>query len=255
MRLEMQIEIASGLKSASQIVRCVTECWGAESLYCAACDTSRLQRTRANTEAGDFTCGNCDARYEMKAGKSWNENRIPDAGYDAMMRAITSERVPNLLVMQYTPGWCVSNLMLVPSFFFTASAIEQRPPLGPKARRAGWVGCNILLRAIPAQGRLRLVKDGVAANPRDIRNSFAALKPLSSIPVRLRGWTLDVWNIVNRLGREFVLHDVYRFENHLQQLHPDNRNVRPKVRQQLQVLRDLGFLAFGGAGRYVRTKV
>ena len=255
MRLEMQTDVAHGLKSGSQIARCVTECWGGQNLYCAACNASTLQRTRANTEVGDFTCTTCDARYEMKAGRTWNEHRIPDAGYHAMMRAINSERVPNLLVLQYTPHWFVANLMLVPSFFFTSSAIEKRPPLGPKARRAGWIGCNILLKAIPAQGRLRMVQDGVPADPHHVRQFFAALRPLSRIPVQLRGWTLDVWNVVNRLGLEFVLQDVYRLENELQQLHPGNRNVRPKIRQQLQVLRRFGFLTFSGAGRYVRTSI
>jgi type II restriction enzyme len=32
------------------------------------------------------------------------------------------------------------------------------------------------------------------------------------------------------------------FTRELEQLHPDNRHVRDKIRQQLQVLRDLGFL-------------
>ncbi len=31
---------------------------------------------------------------------------------------------------------------------------------------------------------------------------------------------------------------------------PANRNVQPKIRQQLQVLRDMGFVEFLGAGRY-----
>jgi len=36
----------------------------------------------------------------------------------------------------------------------------------------------------------------------------------------------------------------------LQELHPANRHVRDKIRQQLQVLRDLGFVEFLGGGRY-----
>jgi type II restriction enzyme len=33
-------------------------------------------------------------------------------------------------------------------------------------------------------------------------------------------------------------------------LHPDNRHVRDKIRQQLQVLRNLGLVEFLGRGRY-----
>ncbi len=47
---------------------------------------------------------------------------------------------------------------------------------------------------------------------------------------------------------EFSLDDVYAHEATLAALYPDNRNVRPKIRQQLQVVRDWGWLAFNGRG-------
>jgi type II restriction enzyme len=84
---------------------------------------------------------------------------------------------------------------------------------------------------------------------------------LKDISVTQRGWTLDVLNIVRRLcevgtprrgvrGRlgpavptnTFTTADVYAFERELEKLHPDNRHVRDKIRQQLQVLRDAGLL-------------
>jgi len=69
--------------------------------------------------------------------------------------------------------------------------------------------------------------------------------------IRDRGWTLDVLTAIRRLRRsEFSLADAYSFEGDLAKLHPDNHNVRPKIRQQLQVLRDLGFLEFLGNGQY-----
>jgi hypothetical protein len=41
------------------------------------------------------------------------------------------------------------------------------------------------------------------------------------------GWTLDVLNIVRRLGKaEFKNEDVYAFDRELEKLHPDNRHVR-----------------------------
>jgi type II restriction enzyme len=43
---------------------------------------------------------------------------------------------------------------------------------------------------------------------------------------------------------------LYAFEARLKALHPKNQNVRPKIRQQLQVLRDLGLLRFGAKGNY-----
>jgi type II restriction enzyme len=47
-----------------------------------------------------------------------------------------------------------------------------------------------------------------------------------------------------------TLQDVYAFTAQLQTLHPDNRHVPDKIRQQLQVLRDLGLVEFLGGGRY-----
>ena len=44
--------------------------------------------------------------------------------------------------------------------------------------------------------------------------------------------------------------DVYKFDAKLAKLHPANRHVRDKIRQQLQILRDLGLLEFLGGGEY-----
>lgn len=67
-------------------------------------------------------------------------------------------------------------------------------------------------------------------------------------------WLLAVMTAVEAIGRpEFTLDDVYAHEASLSALYPDNNNVRPKIRQQLQVLRDRGWLAFNGRGVYRRT--
>jgi len=49
---------------------------------------------------------------------------------------------------------------------------------------------------------------------------------------------------------ESTIQDVFAFAAHLQRLHPANRHVRDKIRQQLQVLRDLGLIEFLGRGGY-----
>jgi type II restriction enzyme len=56
---------------------------------------------------------------------------------------------------------------------------------------------------------------------------------------------------VESLGkREFTLDEVYAFERHLGGLYPGNQNVRPKIRQQLQFLRNRGFVDFVSRGSY-----
>src|SRR5437763_638252 len=111
--------LAAGYKSRSQIARVVTENWAARNLYCAVCEIATVTPTSVNTRAVDFYCEGCSAKYQLKSGCHWNDQRIPDAGYDAMMAAIKGGNAPNLLVLQYTQDWMVKNLLLVPSFFFT----------------------------------------------------------------------------------------------------------------------------------------
>ena len=67
----------------------------------------------------------------------------------------------------------------------------------------------------------------------------------------LTDWTLDIFDCVKRInGDRFILADVYRFEDELARLHPRNNNVKAKIRQQLQVLRDKGLVKFYGNGQY-----
>jgi type II restriction enzyme len=169
-----------------------------------------------------------------------------------MVRAIRENRTPNLFALEYEPSdWAVVNLILIPSFAFPLSAIEKRKPLAAHARRAGWVGCNILLDAIPADARIAIVRAGNSISPKIVREQYLKVLPFEKLTPEKRGWTLDVLNALRRLGKtEFALSDVYAAEHGLARLHPANRHVRPKIRQQLQVLRDLGFVQFLGGGEY-----
>ena len=82
-------------------------------------------------------------------------------------------------------------------------------------------------------------------------DAVTRIRKLAEVPPSVRGWTLDVLRAVRRLGKsQFSLGDVYDFESELQIAHPLNRNVRPKIRQQLQVLRDLGLIEFATRGTY-----
>lgn len=50
--------------------------------------------------------------------------------------------------------------------------------------------------------------------------------------------------------KDFTLDHIYRFEELLARKHPDNHNVKDKIRQQLQMLRDNGITEFTGRGHY-----
>jgi type II restriction enzyme len=251
MNLQCRAELGLNYKAGSQIARVISEDWCRRELYCAACSSDRLSPSRANTPAIDFVCPECDQCFQLKSFKTWSQKKIPDAAYDSMLRAIRSDRVPNLLVLQYSADWLVKNLVLVPRVFFSETVIEKRPPLNLKARRAGWVGCNILLDRIPRDGKIPVVANGSAVAERQVRQEFSRIRKLAEVPPAVRGWTLDVLTAIRKLAKaRFSLKELYELESYLQNIHPQNRNIRPKIRQQLQVLRDLRLIEFTSPGNY-----
>ncbi len=216
MQLSMNPSLADCYRSRSQCARVVTEDWAARNLYCPACTSDKLVQAPNNARAVDFNCSLCCAAYQLKSGRGWSEHRIPDAGYEAMIRAIQSDNVPNLLVMQYSLTWKVRNLLLVPSFFFAETAIDRRAPLSPNARRAGWVGCNILLSAISSEGKIRLVTDEAVEDRRLVRALYERIKPIAELKGGLR-MALNVLRMVHKVGKpQFKLDDVYGFESGFQ---------------------------------------
>ena len=94
----------------------------------------------------------------------------------------------------------------------------------------------------------------VARRPRaEVRDRWGASLFLRDAGQSARGWLIEVMKAVEDIERpEFTLAEVYTFEPRLAALFPRNHNVRPKIRQQLQVLRDVGWLEFTGKGTYRR---
>jgi len=242
-------------KSASRRARIGTESWGAAHFFCPACESPRLDVAPGNTVAVDYFCPACNSPFQLKSQSKPIGSRIVDAAYSEMKRAILEDRTPNLLVLHYDlDTWAVRTVLLVPHFAFALSSLERRKPLAPTARRAGWVGCNILLDKIPVHARISVVSEGASRTPSEVRHSYNRLRPLEKLQVEKRGWTLDVLKVVQSLGKpEFTLADVYSRADELAKLHPNNRHVRDKIRQQLQILRDLGLLRFLGDASYRLT--
>jgi type II restriction enzyme len=252
MHLRLPTEGLQNYKSASQRARVGTEAWGAENFFCPACESPRLTPSPRGTPAIDYFCPNCDSPYQLKSQSKPIGAKIVDAAYSEMKRAILEDRTPNLFVLHYDlDAWAVRTVLLVPHFAFALSAVERRKPLASTARRAGWVGCNILLDKISIHARISVVNEGTPLTTREVRSSYNRLRPLEKLQVEKRGWTLDVLQVVQSLGKmEFTLADVYAHAGSLAKLHPNNHHVRDKIRQQLQVLRDLGLLEFLGGGDY-----
>jgi type II restriction enzyme len=250
--LHLPVQGLDRYKSASQRARIGTEAWGALNFFCPVCKSPRLDIAPRNTVAVDYRCPKCDSPFQLKSQSKPFGTKIVDAAYSEMKRAILSDRTPNLYVLHYDlTQWAVRTVILIPHFAFALSVIECRPPLGPDARRAGWIGCNILLNKIPEDARITIVESGKVLPASDVRRAYKRLRPLENLKVEKRGWTLEVLNVVRSLNKkEFSLADVYAHADDLAKLHPKNAHIPDKIRQQLQVLRDLNLLEFLGSGSY-----
>jgi type II restriction enzyme len=255
MDLDFDRRLGQAYRSGAQRIRRMSEDWFARQMYCAACGNTALQPHPNNARGNDFFCTACPAQYELKSGKSALGPTVPDGAYDTMVRRLEQQGGgPHLALLQYCPDrLCVRDLVLVPAPLLTKDMIVRRPPLGPAARRAGWVGCNIRIGDVPAAGRISVIQNGEAAPPARI---VAGMRRAAAVggSLETRSWLVETLRCIDQLGRDFTLAELYAFEPAFRTRFPSNRHIRPKLRQQLQRLRDAGLIAFLGAGRYRREQ-
>lgn len=221
-------------------------------MFCPNCGNPTLSRFPANRPVADFFCEGCGDEYELKSQAKSFGRKVADGAYKTKIERLASDNAPNLVLLQYDrQERQVRNLRVVPRFFFVPSMIERRKPLGPTARRAGWVGSNILLERIPESGRVPVIAEGLILERSTVLEAWKRLRFLEARRGDARGWLLAVMNSVEQIGKsDFSLSEVYAFENDFKAIFPQNNNVRPKIRQQLQVPRDAGRIEFLGKGRY-----
>ena len=245
-------EDAAAFTSGAQKARVWTENWVLRQMYCPACGEKPLNDYLNNKPVADFYCGLCNEDFELKSTKGKFGKKVNDGAYATMMQRLQSDSVPSLMLLRYTAAdKMVRDLSVIPKQFFVTDLIERRKPLADTARRAGWVGCNILIDKVPKAGRIELVTNNIAVPKDTVLQRWSKTQFLRGQSLMKKGWVLDVLNCVEEIGRaEFTLDDVYKFENYLGELHPENNNVKPKIRQQLQVLRDAGVIEFVARGRY-----
>ncbi len=172
--------------------------------------------------------------------------------FEQKCERLAASNNPNLFLLNYDfRQRSVTNLFVVPKHFFVREIIEERKPLASTARRAGWVGSNILLNQIPQSGKIFIVRAG-QLEPKDrVLANWNRTLFLRDEGQEARGWLIEVMKCVDAIGqREFQIDDIYAFEQQLGRLYPSNQNIRPKIRQQLQFLRDRGYLDFVSRGNY-----
>lgn len=253
MTFDFNIKLAENYHSNSQKSRVLTEDWVERNLYCPICGKPYINRYENNHPTGDFYCEDCSSDFELKSKESNSDKlskTIADGEYSTMISRITSLRNPNFFFMTYK-NYEVNNFVLIPNHFFTPQIIIKRNPLGPNARRAGWIGCNIDISSIPDSGKIFIVKNQLEIDHNIVISNYAKTKNLQTKNLDSRGWLLDTLSCIERIKeKDFTLNQVYNFEEELKLKHPDNNFIKDKIRQQLQYLRDKGFIEFISPGHY-----
>ena len=252
MDLTLPANIATLYTSNSQRMRVMTEHWVGSSIFCPNCGNS-LHNFTNNTPVADFYCQTCAEEYELKSKHGSMGSTIIDGAYSTMIERLTANNNPNFFFLTYDKtSYKVRNFLTIPKYFFVPDIIQVRNPLGPTARRAGWIGCNIVMTSIPELGKIFYVQNGIPKRRDEVLerwNRTQFVKKTGNIEAK--GWLLDVLVCVEKIKKtEFSLEEVYAFEQYLKTKHPLNNNIKAKIRQQLQFLRDKKVIEFIGRGRY-----
>ncbi|MDY0117178.1 MAG: DpnI domain-containing protein [Sulfurimonadaceae bacterium] len=252
MNLNLYSIKADNYNSNSQKIRVLTEDWVNEFIYCPNCG-GIISEYANNKPVADFFCPKCKEDYELKSKKDKIGNKIVDGAYATMIERLQSESNPNFFFLTYDKQtYDVSNFIVIPKHYFIPEIIEKRKPLSSSAKRAGWVGCNILLNTIPNSGKIFYIKDSKLQSKDKILEEWNKTSFLKeSHNIKSKGWILDILNCIEKLNKnDFTLHEMYQFETYLHLKHPENNNIQAKIRQQLQILRDKNYLSFTSRGKY-----
>ncbi len=256
MDMSFHLELADRYHSKSQIARILTEDWTKTHMFCPLCGWMAISKFPNNRKVADFYCPNCSNEFEQKSKNGIFGKKIPGGAYNTLIQRISSNNNPHLFLMNYSlEKMQVENVYFIPNYFFLPEIVERRQPLSESAKRAGWIGCNILLNKIPNQGKIAIVKNGVFLEKNVVLNQVRWAQRIKVADIAARGWLMDVLHYVNLMqSSNFSLSMMYSFENELAIKHPNNNNIRAKIRQQLQILRDREIISFLGNGHYKKNE-
>jgi len=252
MKTLLNLKLLPGYKSKPQQIRVMSESWVDSEIYCPSCGRD-LNKYKSGKPVADFYCDKCIEDYELKSKQDSVGLKIVNGAYRTMIQRLNGDRNPNFFILNYnSDDFAIRNFCVIPKHFFIPDIIEKRKPLPPTARRAGWVGCNILLKHIPSTGKIFYIKDSkIESKDKVLESWHKTLFLRESKEAKAKGWILDIMNCIDSIGQKtFTLDDIYTFESALKDRHPDNRHIKDKIRQQLQILRDKGYLKFTMRGQY-----
>ncbi|MDR2342222.1 MAG: restriction endonuclease [Campylobacteraceae bacterium] len=249
MLLEFDINLAKNYKSPSQIIRICSEDWVSHFIFCPNCQRV-MQRHKNNNPAADFYCEICKEDFKLKSKRKVIGNKINGGAYKIMIEKITVRQNPNLFLLTYDQNYKVTNFLVIPKHFFTASMIEKRNALSSNAVRAGWIGCNILISLLPKSGKIFYVKDGIVTDKDEVSKKWHKTLFLKNENEQ-KGWIFEIMRCMEKLDKKsFARQELLSFMPYLQKKYPNNKNIEYKISRQLQILRNNNYLKFSARGNY-----
>ena len=252
MNLDLSVEIAQEYSSSAQQIRVMSEHWVSHSIFCPNCGSS-LASFDNNQPVADFYCVTCAEEYELKSKHGKMGKKVVDGAYSKMIERLKANNNPNFFFLTYDKStFSIRDFLAIPKYFFIDNLIEKRNPLSTTARRAGWVGCNIVVEGIPEFGKIFYVQHGVANHKDAVLEKWHKTTFIRNTnDIEAKGWLFDVLVCIDKLKKtNFSLDEMYQFEPLLKAKHPQNNNVQAKIRQQLQYLRDRNVIEFVKPGQY-----
>ena len=204
-------ELQTPYESASQSARVWTERWVREFLIAPTAARHVLINTPPISLPPISFAAPAARTTNSRVQKNKFSAKVLDGAFQSMCERVAATNNPNLLLLNYDlKSFAVTNLFVVPKQFFVREVIEERKPLASTARRAGWIGCKILLNEIPDAGKIFFVRNGRLEPKNSVLEQWQRTLFLRQQEADARGWLIEVMKCVELIGKpEFRLDDVY----------------------------------------------
>jgi len=202
--------LAEQYKSASQKIRVITESWVGQEIFCPSCG-NLVNRYANNRPVADFYCTACSEDFELKSKEGILGKKVVNGAYNTLIERLIESHNPNLFLLGYDlQSYEITNFLVIPKHFIVPEIIEKRKPLSPTARRAGWIGCNIILHNIPQAGRIFYVKNKQVIPKESVLENWEKTVFLrAASKTTARSWILDIMNCLDKLGKKEFTYRIY----------------------------------------------
>jgi len=134
---------AARYTSRSQVARVAIEAWVASNVDCWRC-RSALLLVPPNTKLMDAVCRERGHEVQVKAVAGIAGHHLSAAAFAPMAARIEHGILPDYLIVSYDR---LRSIVVLAEFLdgtsLAGDRLRARAPLGPQARRAGWIGATL----------------------------------------------------------------------------------------------------------------